>query len=524
MFARLCGFHLSDFSFAALLSAVFTLLLAALLAPPVLAQQDTEEPAAGAARAEDRSSLAPQDSISYDEAVRLALERNYQMRLARNDVTTQAITVDQSRAAYYPDLALSVSGSRDFGRNFSQSQGGIVSQTSSGASFGASSGITVFDGFRRDAALDEAQARTQAAGRTLQRRRQDIVYQVLQRYIQLAQNRALVEVRREQVELRQEQLEQTQAQIEVGARAPSEVYQFQADVAAARQQLLQAQRNVEISQTELVRLLVLDPFDEYEFATGALQQRLEAAQAPTRYQLEELLATAYDEREDLHAQRAAIAADVQGVRAARSGWWPTLSLSASYGSNWNSLSEREVPGTGQAPEVVRVTPDGGGPPLEFTLPNTGEAPDTRTTPFFDQLNARRGGGISLSLSYPLFNRFQTENNIERARVQLENTRFQQELLRQDIAVEARQALVDYRNARTSLEVATEQLEAARQAQEAAQERYRLGAATYVELADANTSLAQARSDRVRAQYDLLLQQKNLDYITGTLDPEAPLTP
>jgi len=72
-------------------------------------------------------------------------------------------------------------------------------------------------------------------------------------------------------------------------------------------------------------------------------------------------------------------------------------------------------------------------------------------------------------------------------------------------------------------VAAERLQAAHRAQEAAQERYRLGAATYVELADANTSLAQAQSNRVRARYDLLLQKKRLTYVTGTLDPEAPLT-
>ena len=460
-------------------------------------------------------------TITYEEAVRLALERNYQLRLAQNDVATQSINVDQNRAEFYPNLSFSASGGRDFGRNFSQEQGRIVSEASNAMRFSASSGVNLFNGFRDDATLDAAQARTQAAGRTLRRRRQDVVFSVLSRYIELAQNRALVDVREEQLALREQQLEQTEAQIEVGEKAPSEIYQIQADVAAARQQLLQAERNVEISQTELVRLLVLDPFGEYDFETETLQNEAEPAAPP--YELDALLATAYDERSDLHAQLAAIAAEKQGVRAARAGWWPRLDLSASYGSNWNSLSTRPLPGTGTPPRQAQITPDGGGEPIVIEVPGTGTPPQMSTTPFFDQLDARRGGGISLSLSVPIFDRFQTRYSVEQAQVQLENQRFQEELLRQDIAVEIRQALVDYRNAQTELEVTAERLQAARQAQEAAQERYRLGAATYVELAEANTSLAEAQSARVRAQFMLLQQERRLAYVTGTLDPSAPLT-
>lgn len=507
---------------AAALLGLVSPLSSVLWAPQAHGQQQDE--VAAQALPGETGDAAPDTSeaITYEEAVRMALERNYQLRQARNTVASQSINVDQNEAQYYPDLGLSVGTNRRFGRNFSQSQGEIVSQTSTGADFGVSSSITLFEGFRRDAAIDEAEARTQAAGNTLQRTRQDIVYQVLQRYIDLAQNRALVEVRQEQLQLRQDQLEQTRAQIEVGERAPSEVYQFQADVASARQALVQARRNAQISRTELVRLLVLDPFKQYTFRTAELRSRLDSAQPSRPYRLERLLTTAYEERTDLQAQRASVAADEQGVRAARAGWWPTLSLSANYGSNYSSLSQRPVPGTATPPRQGVIEPADGGEPITIDIPGTGGSPDFEQTSFFDQLDARRGGGLSLSLSYPIFSRFQTENSIEQAQVQLESTRFQKELLRQDIAVEARQALVSYRNARTALEVANEQLQAARQAQEAAQERYRLGAATYVELAQANADLADAQTAQVNAQFDLLLQRENLDYITGTLDPEAPL--
>ncbi|PSQ81240.1 MAG: hypothetical protein BRD46_02590 [Bacteroidetes bacterium QS_8_68_15] len=257
-------------------STVLLVLIGALAAGPVRAQQQQQ-------KQRTRSTAAPDSgaSITYEEAVRLALERNYQLRRAQNDVTSQSISIDRNRAEFYPNLSLSVGGGRDFGRNFSQTQGEIVSQTSSEANVGAQSQVNLFNGFRDDATLDEAQARMQAASGTVQRTRREVAYRVLQRYIALAQNRALVDVRRQQLELRRQQLEQTQAQIEVGEKAPSAVYQIQADVAAARQDLVQARRDADLSQTELVRLLVLDPFGSYTFQTGSLDDRLPTSSART---------------------------------------------------------------------------------------------------------------------------------------------------------------------------------------------------------------------------------------------------
>lgn len=468
------------------------LLLPALLLAAVLLVLGPE-----GARAQGRSvaggtgAPVPQDSISFEEAVRLALERNYRVRLAQNDVQSSSVSVASNRAEYLPDLSFSSSGRRNYGRSFSQQEGGIVNQTSSSASFGVSSGINVFDGFNKDATLDQAQAQVQASSRMLRRRRQDVVFDVVSRYIELGQNRDLVRVREENLTLRQEQLSQTQAQIEVGEKPPSDVYQIRADVAEAEQQLLQAQRNVETTETNLARLLVLDPFADHDFAVGAVESVAETELDVQEYDLDRLIDTAFEGRADLEAQLASIEASEQGVRAARSSYWPSLNLSGNYGTNASSVA-RSLPGQEGTPG------------------------------FFDQLNNRRGGGFSVQLSFPIFNRFQTRYNVEQQQVQLENVRFQREQLRQDIAVDVRQAYLDYQNAQKALDVTERRLEAAQRAQEAAQERYRLGAANYVELAQANTDLAEARSARVQARYDFLLQKKQIEYALGALDPEAPL--
>jgi outer membrane protein len=91
-----------------------------------------------------------------------------------------------------------------------------------------------------------------------------------------------------------------------------------------------------------------------------------------------------------------------------------------------------------------------------------------------------------------------------------------------VALQVRQAYLDYQNAVQQLQAARTRLKAARQARTATQERYNLGAASIVELRNANRDFVDAASQQVRARYNLLFQQKQIDYHVGRLDPRRPL--
>lgn len=209
------------------------------------------------------------------------------------------------------------------------------------------------------------------------------------------------------------------------------------------------------------------------------------------------------------------------IDVAQSALYPSLDLSVDYGSNWASTALLPVPGTGRPPTQVQVQTAGGGT-VPYFVPGTGSNPTLVQPDFFDQLDNRRGGSITLSLSIPLFNRYQTRASIEQARVQALNAQYAVQDRRQQIAAEVRQAILDYRNAQQRLAAAKERLQAARLAREAAQERFRLGAASIVELTNANRNFVQAASEEVRAQYTLVFQQQLIDYYIGTLNPETPL--
>lgn len=435
-----------------------------------------------------RPALAQQPQrITFDEAVRIALEKNIPLKQAENEAELSSIDVSRARMNFFPDLSFATNGSQDYGRNFSQGEGRIINEATQSLSVGASAGINLFNGFNDVASLQQARLNEQAGELDVDRARQTVVFNVMSDYLTLIANREQIKVREQNLASVQRQLEQIQEFTRVGARPISDLYQQQASVANAELQLLQAQQQYQVAESALMQVLRLDPFQPYEFTAPPVDS---LDLSPNQYVLDNLLRSAYDQRPDLQASEAGLKAAQQGVRAARSSYFPRVGLNFSYGSGWSSFARDPV--------------------------------TNATLPFWDQLNQRRGGGIGFSLTVPIFDRFTARNNVQQARVRYENASLQRESVRQGIAVQVRQAYLDYQTARKSVDVARAQVESAQLALDAAQERYNLGAATLVEVSQAQATFVEAQSQQVQARYDFLFREKLIDYYLGVLDPRQPL--
>ena len=427
------------------------------------------------------------ETITFDEAVTIALDQNTDLRRAINNVERRDATIRQQQFDFAPNLSLSTSGTRQFGRSFSQEEGAIVNQTTDIFRASARSSITVFDGFNNIASLREANRQGEASELTLERTRQDVVFTVMEQFITLSQSKQQVEVRQSEVEFQEQQLEQIREFVDAGARATSDLFQARADLAQAEQQLLQAEREVEVNNTRLIQTLQLDPFGTYTFETPDVDPaELEARE----YAISQALNEAFDRRVDLRAQQANVRASEAGVRVAQSNYWPSLSLNVSYGSNWSS----------------RVN----------ALPNNMDPS------FFDVLDSRRGGSFGLSLSFPIFDRLQRRTQTAQARASVREAEYALQDQRQAVALQVRQAILDYRNAQKQLEAAESRLESARRLRDAAQERYNLGSASIVELSQATRDFTDAASAKVQAEFDVAFQQKRIAYQMGMLNPDTPL--
>ena len=457
--------------------------------------------------------------ITFDEAVRVALDQNTDLKRAQTTVRGSESQLRSEWFDFAPSLDLNSSVSRNFGQSFDQVSGELISQSTDFLNMGAGLQFTVFNGFERFSSLQQAQQQAGADQFNLRRTEREVLFTVMEQFINLFEAREVVEVQQEEVEARTQQLRQIEAFVEEGARPVSELYQQQADVAEAEQSLLQAQRDAEVRRTELVQTLQLEPRETYEFRVpNPPGDTVET----TEYDPSALIDEALRNRLDLRRARADRRAAREEIQQAKAQYYPSLSFSANWDTDWSSRP-RSLPidGTGAPPQEVTVPTEGGGQ-VTLPVPGTGQDPQFREPGFGRQLNDNLSGFVSLSLSVPIFDRWQRETQVEQAQVQAQNAKYEVDDQRQEIALQVRQTYFDYRNAIQQLEAANARLRAARQARTAARERYDLGSADIVELQNANRDFVEAASEQVRARYNLLFREKQIDFQIGRLTPTDPL--
>ena len=414
--------------------------------------------------------------ISFKEAIRIALEQNMTVRAAQNSAALGQVGVSEATSQFLPNLNLSTTGSRNFGRSFDQQAGQVVSQTTKSLSLGVNSGVVLFDGLGNIAQYRSAKLNSQATEEELHRARETVAFSVASQFLALISRQEQLRVQRQNLQAVTQLEQQIQTFVDNGARTIADLYQQQANAASARFAVVDAERQFELAKVDLMQTLQLDPTGVYEFEAP---EDSTAAAAAQQLDLGSLQRRASGQRIDLKAQQARVDAADQDVRVARSNRWPTVSLNAGYSSAYNSASPQN---------------------------------------FSSQLDDRRGGSIGLGVSVPIFDRMATSNATRRAEILADSERLNLENLQQDVGLQVRRAVLDFQAAQEQLVVAQAQVRAAELALQASQDRYTAGASTLVEVTQSRATQVQAASALVTARFNLQFQRTLMDYYTGDLDP------
>jgi outer membrane protein len=124
------------------------------------------------------------------------------------------------------------------------------------------------------------------------------------------------------------------------------------------------------------------------------------------------------------------------------------------------------------------------------------------------------GRLSFSLSYPVFNNFQREEQVVRAKVARTNA----EVVLRDTHLAAQQTLTQnigaLRSASQRVAVQVASVAAAEEDVRVQQQRYNIGASTFLDLITSQAALATARQALIQARYDYRIARAQLEALVG----------
>jgi outer membrane protein len=123
--------------------------------------------------------------------------------------------------------------------------------------------------------------------------------------------------------------------------------------------------------------------------------------------------------------------------------------------------------------------------------------------------------IGLTLSVPIFNRFQVRNNVRSARVNIINRELLVENSKKVLYKEIQQAYYNAVAAQEKYASSEKSVTASKEAFTYAEERYAAGKSTVFEYNESKTKYAQSLSEQAQSKYDFIFRTKILDFYNGT---------
>jgi outer membrane protein len=418
----------------------------ALLAPTLAVAQDAPRP------------------ITVDEAVALARRNAPAAVQARGQLRSSSAQLRRTIAQFLPSLNGSLGSSRQGGETFFQ--GNLVPFSGNPWNFnqGLNANLDLFNG-RRIAELRSGMASIDAAEAGGVAQDFQIALQVKQQYYAILSAREADVAARTQLAQAEQQFAVATARVSAGAATISDSLQSVIQVGNARLAVLNAQNQLNNANIALTRL-VATPF----VVTAAVADTMDPA--PLQADSAELIRLALRGPAVRQAE-AQVTTARMGVRTARAGYFPTLSMNGSYSR-----------------QNTDATFDWGSGPMSS--------------------NYRMGFSVSL----PIWNQYTREQQVVTAKVAEDNA----EAALRDATFLARQNIITQlgalRTAETRIMIQRASVAAAEEDLRVQQERYALGASTLLQLLTSQNTLNSARAALIQARLDARVARAQIEALIG----------
>jgi outer membrane protein TolC len=192
------------------------------------------------------AAAAKLDIPSRADAVRIALDQNQDLKVARQTLVKAQAGLAAAKDAYIPDVtALS---------RYSY-QSGIPLLVHNFGTFGFALSYDLFDGGRREANVREARSEVRSAEVAVDKLESEIEVQVQGIYDRIDELKQMVDVARQIVTVRTEAARLTDRQFEQNAALSSARSQSHADLASATASLLEANFGLSLTEADLKRAI-----------------------------------------------------------------------------------------------------------------------------------------------------------------------------------------------------------------------------------------------------------------------------
>ncbi|HYF68082.1 MAG TPA: TolC family protein [Ohtaekwangia sp.] len=420
-----------------------------------------------------------QEDVSLEQVVALALEKNYDIRIAEKAAESATLDDDYAYNAFLPRV--NATGALVWNKNDqevqtrSQTTGEIQTRKGPTASNNLSGSVqlvwTLFDGLRMFATRERIEMIAEQGELVVKDQMVNTIASVTTNYYDIVRQKQQLKAIQEQMSVSQERVKLAELKFEVGTGAKPELLQARVDYNEQRTQALQQESLIEQLKKQLNALVGMQLPTPYDVSDTIIIE--------LNLQREDILNEIERTNYNLQVSRRNVDVASFAIRERKAEFLPFLDFNAAY-----TYSETE---------------------------------NTKVqSPFSPLFNLNTGFNYGLTLNIPIFNGMNQRRLAQQSKITLNQQELLYEQQKVNVNVSAENAFTNYDNARKILLVEEENILLAKENVNIALAVFKRGASTFVELRTAQQSLADAYTRLITARYMAKAAEIELLRLNGSL--------
>lgn len=417
------------------------------------------------------SMLFAQNTLSVDEAIQIALENNYGIKIARTSADIASTNRTLGNSGFLPSISASGTRTERFNETIETetevSSSLIEDATTTITNANVSLNWTIFDGLQMFATWDKLGEIEKRSRDELRLQMESTVSDIVLLYYNIVSLKDQVGILENSVEVSLERVEIVETELDLGSSSKFDLLQAKSDLNADRAAVLREANRLTEAKILLNEVMGRDAKTEFDVEDPILINRLLDEQT--------LMQNVLSENTELTLVRSEETIAEQEVREIRGERFPELVLNSGYSFNRNEST--------------------GG----FTT-------------FFET----SGLSVGLTARINLFNGFDTNRRINVAKLNVKSAQYQREELRQQLLSNFSIVYQTYLNSIDLVDLEEENLENAEETLDIALERFRLGTISAIEFRESQRTFLSAESRLIQAKFEAKQSETELLRLSGRL--------
>lgn len=416
---------------------------------------------------------------TLQECINYALEKNIQLQQNKISLQESEIDIKDARASLFPSLSFST-GHNVVNRPY-QEQSNTVSgteiissdeKTTYNGNYSLNAQWTLWNGGQRLNNLKQQKTNRDIARLTVSETENTLQEQITQLFIQILYADESIQINRSTLEVSKATYKRGQELFAEGSLSKADLAQLEAQVSDDQYQLVTAESTWRNYKLQLKQLLELDGSEEFNLVLPELNDENILKMLPSQT---DVYQAAMAIRPEIQSSRLSIENAKLGISAAKAGYYPTISLSASSSSTTNSAS---------------------------------------TNNWAQQMKYGWNNMIGISLSIPIFDNRQNKSNVQKARLQYNTSQLDLINKQKELYSTIEGLWLDALNAQQQYVAAETKMKSSQTSFDMVNEQFNLGMKNTVELLTEKNNLLSAKQQLVQAKYMAILNRTLLNFYAG----------